>query len=249
MNARENVSRRKLGFLDGVVAPFDGLRFVVRTPATWGWALVPLLFVIVIAVALGWAGLAFVDHVTDGWRFLAHTAPFWRSFARIVLDVLAIVVALFVAWFLAVPLSGFALDRIVRRRERALGIGPHAEVASWRSMLRSLGASLASMTLTVAAFVVLTIVDLFVPAAAVVTVPLRIFAAAIGLAWDVLDYPLAMRPLTLRSRLRWFFGNFSASLGFGLALWVLFFVPFANLILLPASVAGAARLVSRTEPR
>src|SRR5262249_3125518 len=152
--------------------------------------------------------------VADGWRLLAHAAPFWRSFARIVLDVLAIVVALFVAWFLAVPLSGFALDRIVRRRERALGIGPHAEVPTWRSMLRSLRASLASMALAVAAFVVLTLVALSAPAAAIVTVPLRILAAAIGLAWDVLDYPLAMRPLTLRSRIAWFFRHFSASLGF-----------------------------------
>jgi CysZ protein len=103
------------------------------------------------------------------------------------------------------------------------------------------------MALTVIAFVVLTIVDLFFPAAAVVTVPARVLAAAVGLAWDVLDYPLAMRPLTLRSRIAWFFGHFSAALGFGLALSILFFVPGANLILLPASVAGAAKLVSESE--
>jgi CysZ protein len=238
---------RKLGFLDGVAAPFDGLRFVVSSPSTWVWAIVPLVFVVAIAALLGWAGLALVAHFARGWTWVARVAPFWRSIAWLVVEIVTLVIALFVGWFLALPLSGFALERIVRQRERALGIAPHAEVPTWRASLRSFGASLASMLVTVVVLVVLTIVDFVAPAATIVTVPLRTVVAAITLAWDVLDYPLALRPMTLRSRINWFFRHFAASLGFGLALTVLFFVPGANLILLPASVAGAAKLVAKTE--
>src|SRR5207237_2155896 len=127
--------------------------------ATWGWAIVPLLFLVAIVAALAWAGLGVVAHFGSSWTWLARVAPFWRSIALFVVEMVFVVVALFVGWFLAVPLSGFALDRIVRRRERALGVAPHAEIARWRSFVRSLGASLASMVVAVVAFVALTLVD------------------------------------------------------------------------------------------
>jgi CysZ protein len=248
VNARENVSRRKIGFLDGLLAPLDGLRFVVGTPSTWGWACVPLVVLLALVVALAWAALALVHHWGASWRWM-HVAPFWGTIAIVFLDVILVALAIVVAWMLAVPISGFALERIVRRRQRALALPAHAQIPAWRASMRSFGASLASTVVAIVTFVVLTVVDFVAPPATIVTVPMRVFVAALALAWDVLDYPLSLRPLTLRSRIAWFFRHFSASAGFGLALSLLFFVPGANLLLLPASVAGAAKLVSESERR
>src|SRR5436853_599527 len=117
---------RKIGFVDGLRAPFEGVGFVARTPATWAWSVVPIVVV-----------------------------------------------------------------------------------------------------------VGLTVVDFLVPPATVITTPVRFLAGAFALARDVLDYPLAMRPLSVGARIRWFSSHFAAAMGFGLALSVLFWIPVVGLVLLP----------------
>lgn len=242
-------SAKKIGFVDGFRAPFEGLRFVLSQPSTWGWALVPLALVVVVVAACVVGGLALVGHVERTWAWLAHAETMWKTIVGALFRIFVVLSSLFLGLYLAVPLSGFALERIVRSHERKLGAARYLHARVWRSTLRSFGASIGSIVFAAVVFVVLLLVDAIDPPAAIVTEPLRVLFAALALAWDLLDYPLAMRPMPLGSRIGWFFRHFSAMLGFGAGLTILFLLPGANVLLLPAGVAGAAKLVVESERR
>ncbi|MEO7095427.1 MAG: hypothetical protein ABI175_19385, partial [Polyangiales bacterium] len=59
--------------------------------------------------------------------------------------------------------------------------------------------------------------------------------------------PLSLRQRSVQQRLGWFRANLPAVVGFGLALAALFLLPCVGLLLLPAGVAGGARLVVQSE--
>ena len=106
------------------------------------------------------------------------------------------------------------------------------------------------LAVSVPVFAILTVVELVAPPASVVTWPLKFVVSALLLAWDLLDYPLGLRGVSVGERLRFFGRNFwplsairvircgrsCSCLGFGL-------------LLLPFGVAGATRLVALSERR
>src|SRR5262249_54572504 len=99
------------------------------------------------------------------------------------------------------------------------------------------------------ALVGLFLIALFFPPAAVVTVPAKFVVCSWVMAWDFLDYPLGLRGLGVRARLRWCLRPFGAFTGFGLV-WVgVCIVAWVVLVLLPMGVAGATRMLIRDDPR
>jgi uncharacterized protein involved in cysteine biosynthesis len=110
-------------------------------------------------------------------------------------------------------------------------------------MLSSLGAALGALAVGVPLLAGLTAVGWLAPPALAVTVPLKVVVASLLVAWDLVDYPLALHGVGLRDRLRWFGRRIGSTLGFGLAAVVFFSVPGLGLLALPFGVAGAARLV------
>jgi CysZ protein len=110
--------------------------------------------------------------------------------------------------------------------------------------LGSLGSAMLGLAVGVPLIALLTIAAWLFPPSAFVTVPLKVVVAAVVLAWDLLDYPFALRKGGVVTRLKWCAQNLGALLGFGLAALLLFAVPGVGLIALPCGVAGAVRLVS-----
>ena len=240
-------NRRAPGFLDGLRAPFGGLAFIVTTPATWLPALVPVLIVLALTGALGWAGIAGTRALLHAFLPVLATDVWYASLVRVLLYAVAVMIAALVSMALAQPLSAPALERIVRAQERALGAGQHPDDRALASFFRSLRVTAVSLSFAALAIFVLLVVDVFVPPATVVTVPLKFVVTALTLSWDVLDYPLSLRQRGVGQRLAWFRAHAPAVAGFGLALAVLFLVPCAGLLLLPAGAAGGARLVVASE--
>ncbi len=79
--------------------------------------------------------------------------------------------------------------------------------------------------------------------ASVVVVPLQLAVTALGGAWDLCDCPLSIRGVPVAERIDFVRRNLAAVMGFGFGLALLSFLPCALLIVLPAGVLGAARLV------
>ena len=244
--------RIALGFFSGVRALFGGVGFVMTTPSAWGWAMIP---VTVAALLLGgggalaiWGGSALSERIVGD--VAAHG---WSAFGlwalRILFWAVGLVVAFVVAMSLAQPLSGFALDTIARKQEVALGgrIWPDQPLVA--SAFRSLRVSLTGLFIGLPILAVLALVTVFVPPAAVVTLPLKFIVTGLVTAYDMLDYPLSLRGENVGARLRFIAANFPAVLGFGVAAAAVLLVPGGALFLLPFGVAGAARLVKASEAR
>lgn len=239
--------RVALGFFAGVRALFGGLGFVVTTPGTWPWATVPVIVATLLfggstALAI-WGGGELAAHLVDP----AHVV--WSWALKIVLWVVGVVIGFFVALSLAQPISGFALEAIARRQDRALGGPPWPDQPFVPSTLRSLRVTLTALAVTLPVLALLAVITLIFPPAGVVTVPLKLIVTGLAAAYDLLDYPFSVRGVDVAARIAFMKANFWAVLGFGVSAAALLLVPGMALFLLPFGVAGAARLVAEAERR
>lgn len=241
-------SPRRSGLGAGIRAFFGGLAYVVSTPPVWPVAMVPI---VTAALVLGVFGALGVWGAASVASSLVAGASGWDQAARglleLVLGAVALVVAVLVALALAQPLSGWAIDRLVRRQERDLGRREWPEIPRGTQLAHSLGVSLLALAVGVPVLFLLTLIDVIFPVAAVVLVPLKFVIGALLVAWDFLDYPLSLRGMSVGARLRFIARHFGAVLGFGTSAALLLLVPCIGLLVLPMGAAGAARLVSEAE--
>lgn len=236
--------------IDGLTSFAAGARFVVLRPRSWRLAIVPVLVAMVttglLATLTVWGALRAADAIA------ASLGSSWAGEAasvllKIILGVIAVVLSAFAGLSLAQPLSGPALDDLCREHEEALG-GLVRPDAPWiDSALRGLRVSLTSLAVGVPVLGALAILDLVVPIAMIVTVPMKVVVAAMLVAWDLFDYPLSQRHMGVRARVSWFRANLGATFAFGCVGAAALFVPVVGLLLLPIGVAGATHLVVRRE--
>jgi CysZ protein len=233
-----------MGLFRGFGAFFQGAAFVVGTPRIWPRAIVPVATALALWVGLGiagvWAALRLAHRIVDGSLGAGAIAALFA--------LPALFVALLLALALAQPLSGWALDGIVREQRAALALPALPEAGGAAAMLSSLGAALAAFVVGVPIVVGLTVVGWLVPPALAVTVPVKLVVAALLVAWNLADYPLALQGMRLHDRVGWFARRWGSMLGFGLAAVAFFSVPVLGLLALPCGVAGAARLVQSPPP-
>jgi CysZ protein len=81
----------------------------------------------------------------------------------------------------------------------------------------------------------------------VVTFPIKLVVLGLVVAWDLCDYPLAIHGVPVAARVAFVSRNLRAMVGFGFGLGLLSLLPCALVLVLPAGVAGAARLTRRIE--
>ena len=233
-------------FLSGVRAVFGGLGFVVTTPSAWGWASIP---VFVATVLFGGAGALAIWLGTD----LAHrllwdpgdgtgtVVAIWAL--RVLFWAIGLVIAFVIAMSLAQPLSGFALERIARKQEVALGGRTWPDQSFVAGSIRALQVSLTALVIGLPILGALAVLTFVIPPIAVVTVPLKFIVTGVLAAYDLLDYPLSVRGRTVSERVAFMKANFAAVLGFGCAVAALLLIPGFGLFLLPFGAAGATRMV------
>jgi CysZ protein len=216
----------------GAGAFFQGMGFVVSTPSIWPRAMVPMLAALVLFGGFGALGILGATLLTHGVLVVLLAVP-------------VLLLALLLALSLAQPLSGWALDGIVRAQRRDLGLPELPAISVGGAMLSSLGSALLALALGAPVIALLTLVGWVVPPAMVVTLPLKVLVGALMVAWDLVDYPLAMHGAGIGDRMRFAGRHFGSFLGFGLAATLFFAVPGLGLLALPCGVAGATRLTSR----
>lgn len=254
MVRREGALAPRVSFADGVRAFWGGVGFVVSTPGVWLAATVPMAMAVVLLVGAGALGLWGVEAVATS---LAGSSELGLWALRVVLGLVAIVLSLLASLSLSQPLSGWALDKIVRRQEGAIGAARLAAggpaPSEWPEQPRlaqmglALGVNLLALAVGVPVLAVLTAIGFFFPVAVFVTVPLKVLVAALLVAWDFLDYPLSLRGLGIADRLAWIGRRFVAVLGFGLSAALVLLLPCVGLLVLPMGVAGAARLAVESD--
>jgi len=238
------------GFSAGLRALFGGYRYLFKNPDVWPLAMVPTavaLFLSIVFSVLAWrTGPALIASLLDKPQSGA-----FSTFLFVVLQILATIVlialAIVLGFGLGKPLSGPALERLVRRVERDMGAPEWPQPGFVEDILRSLQSTLVAAAFTVPIVVVLGVLGFFFTPIAVLTFPLQLSVTAIGAAWDFCDYPLSIRGLPIGERLAFVSRNIAAVLGFGFGIALLSILPCTLLFVLPAGVLGAAELMVTLE--
>jgi CysZ protein len=229
-----------MGFFRGIRAFFEGVGFVARTPRLWALALVPAITAMVLSLALGLTA----GHYVSLWAHRTFGDGFGGTLFAVGAMVAVVLLAIVLAVSMAQPLSGWALDAIVRTQASALGLEPFARQSLLTTTMRSAASSFIALMVGLPTIAALGIVGWFVPPAAIATVPLKVVVTGLLLAWDLLDYPLALRGISLGARLVWCVRHLGAVMGFGLAATLFFAIPGLGLLALPCGVAAATRLAA-----
>jgi len=215
------------------------------SPALWPRALVPTL---VFAAAFG-AASALAWLVARPWlvehlpRASSELGRFGVGAAGLGFALVLSVGGWFVALALAPPLSAPALEGLVTEIERRLDAPPRAPLGFFAEVGCGFRALCGAALVAVPAFGLLWLVQFSVPPAAVVTVPLAALLSALLVAWGLVDYPLTLRGVGFRERLRLVQRNFACVLGFGAAFALVFWLPCCGVVLLPVGAIAATRLV------
>jgi CysZ protein len=236
-------------FIGGFLSVFRGMAFIVRTPRAWLPASVPgavflLLSVVGIFLAIRVVAPALAERVPAPHSTLGK----WGVMSlRVTVAVITTVMGVFVAASLSPALSGPALERIVVLRERELGLPERASVSWLLQLWSGLRAQLLAFAVGFPLLGILWVLTLAFPPSAVVTFPLKLCVALAMLVWSVLDYPLSMRGMPLSVRIALLRSQFSAVLGFGAGVGLLFAIPLGAVVLLPAAVAASTEIATRGE--
>lgn len=239
---------QRLSFRQGLAAPWHAAWFLLRTPRSWPLALIPLACAFLVTALLFTLAALFVPDAVQGW--LPPSASPYGEAGRWALTLLALLASLLLSLvaglLLAQPLSSPALERLARLYDASIGRpAPGEEAPFWASAGRSLRASLVGLA-ALPVLVALMVVDLLVPGAFLVLVPLKIAISGVVLAWDYLDYPFSVRGFRVRDRARWASHHTPALLGMGSSLALLLLIPLAQLFVLPVGVVAAAWLYQRS---
>jgi len=231
-------------FFAGVRILGTGLKLWSTDPKVMLFGALPALIVALVYAAgitvllmnfdpiIAWiSGLWTIDN-----EFLAKFVQFLVGLALLALATV-VVIYTFVAVTLLVGDPFY--ERIWRRVEGRLGDVPEvAETGFWKSVLDSIRFLFATIGISI-----LMLLVGFVPVVGTVAAP--ILGALFGgwfLALELTTRPFEKRGLRARDRRRALGANRATTLGFGVAVWLLFLIPFAAVFVMPAAVAGATVL-------
>lgn len=225
---------------------FSGFKRIARLPQSYPYALVPALVFLVLETGFVLLSL----RVLSPWvreELAGQTAL--RNAGAEALSWLSVAIGSLLGWFVAAlvtpPLSAPALERIVALVEADLGAPARARLGTLQEFWCGLRASTLGLALFVPPAVLLTLLELLAPPVALATTPLKLALGALSVSWSLIDYPLTLRAMGARARVRFMRANAASILGFGSAFALSFWLPCCGILLLPVGVAAATELLGR----
>jgi CysZ protein len=242
------VTSRPKDFFTGVGFLLRGLSVYARSPGLMLLGMLPALLAFVL-LATGFGLIVyFIEPIS---RRLTWFADGWPNDAQDLVRILAGIALVGVSGFLAIIVyTGLTLfigdpfyEKISERVEGRLGGVPNAvNLPFWRELWRSLRESVRLVAFSAAVAVLLFLGGLL-PAVGQTVVP--VIGALIGgwaLVVELTGIPFARRGLRLRDRRRVLRRNRWLALGFGVSVFVCFFIPLGAVLVMPAAVVGATLL-------
>jgi len=233
-------------FFSGVGFLLQGFRtFATRPRLMWLGALPALIVGIVYVAAIVLLAINLDSLVTlvtpfaRGWEL----EPLVRVAAGLALFLLAVVVFVYTYAAITLAVGDVFYERIWRAVEQTLGDAPaELKESLWTALGRATGNGLRLLLATVLTSLVLFACG-FIPVLGQTVVPVvGALVAGWFLALELTGYAFDARGLRLRDRRHALGAHRARTVGFGVACYLLFLVPFAAIVVMPAAVAGATYL-------
>jgi len=235
-------------FFSGLNILMLGYKTIMTVPGLKMWVLFPLIIdIILLFLGISWGsknvsslsekaiGLIFEDN--SGWLYTLLYYPlllmFWVVFA-----VLLILVLYVCASVLAAPFNSIVAEKVLIH-EGVMEERPF-HLKSWTSLtIRMLIVS----TLRAFVFAVIAVflfILAFIPGLNIVSS----FCGLLMIAFDGMDYSMEMLEYNLKKRFEFFNQNIDTFSGMASALGITLFIPGLTILVMPLSVAGAAKIMA-----
>lgn len=169
--------------------------------------------------------------------------PLVRIAAGLALVALAVILLIYTYAAITLAVGDVFYERIWRSVERTIGDAPpELKEGFWIGVRRGAGNGVRLLLITIVVGLILFACG-FIPLIGQTLVPvLGAFFGGWFLALELTGYAFDARGLRLRDRRRALGANRAQTLGFGVACYLLFLVPFLAIVVMPAAVAGATYL-------
>ena len=243
-----------VGYWRGFTYPFRGMKTVYVEHSNlvkiWIW---PLVITALAMVGVGWAvweyhdalmGTMWTEPTGDGW--LISVGRFIHGLLEVVLGFVLLVGGLIVVQILtsvfAAPFND-ALSEALEKRFTGVGGAAFTWSGLAADVLRTIALESGKLGLYLGVMIPALLFSWLVPGCGQIAYSVFGFVfSVLYLAVDYIDWPAARRGLSVGQRARIARRNLWPMLGFGTGVWVLLFIPFINLLFMPAAVAGGTRL-------
>ncbi|MBD9484968.1 sulfate transporter CysZ [Pseudomonas sp. PDM14] len=211
-----------------------GLRLFVLLPLTVNL----LLFIGLIVLAMQQFG---------GWvdTFMPNL-PDWLSFVQYIIWPLFVLVVLLIMFFsftmlaniIAAPFNGFLAEKVEVVARGRDDFPPFSWAELMAMVPRTIGRELRKLAYFLPRAIPLLILT-FIPVLNLVAAPLWILFGVWMMAVQYIDYPCDNNKVSWDDMLAWLREKRWQSLGFGGAVYLALLIPFVNILVMPAAVAGA----------
>lgn len=233
-------------FFSGVGLLLRGFRTYSTSPRLMGLGVLPALIVgIVYAIGIVLLALNLDSLVTLVTPFArgSELEPLVRIAAGLALVALAVILLIYTYAAITLAVGDVFYERIWRSVERTIGDAPpELKEGFWIGVRRGAGNGVRLLLITIVVGLILFACG-FIPLIGQTLVPvLGAFFGGWFLALELTGYAFDARGLRLRDRRRALGANRAQTLGFGVACYLLFLVPFLAIVVMPAAVAGATYL-------
>ena len=250
-SATQTQVSRPSDFLTGIGLLGRGFGMYARNPGLLLLGILPALIAFVVLVG---AFVVLVYFIGPEARALTWFAGSWSAQERDLIRALAEVAILVGFIFLAV-LSYTALalaigdpfyERISQRVEARYGAtAAGVNLPWWKELVRSVGEAIRLAVFSAAVAVLVFLLGLIPVIGQVGAAVLGGLVGGWALAVELTGIPFARRGVRLRERRRMLRRYRWLSLGFGVAVFGCFLIPFGAILVMPAAVAGATLLTRR----
>jgi CysZ protein len=218
----------------GFKAFYAGLPLLLQNRSLLGLSLIPIAGSIALISLFAIGSLWFVN------LWLEAAEPD----VRVIVQTLVILIALFLGLTFYMPIARVVLapfsEALSRKTIEVAGLG-------WLQMqrpnaLRALWEGLKLVSLQVLIICIGAVLSFVIP---VVGHALWVALVIVLCAMDYLDVPFSARGLVLREKLNLLWKYKARAFGFGIAAYIMLFIPFVNILSLPVGIIGATIMTSR----
>ena len=239
-----------VGFFKGISYPFKGMKFVfLEHPGLIRYWIFPIFITIAAVIGAWWGSWHYSDSLTN----LVWEEPTGDGFLdgfllglHNIVDTLVFLVLLATSLFVLMSLSSAiagpfnaALSAEVERLVNGNKAPDTGLAGAVQDIIRMIALELLKMALYLGIMAPLFICSFFIPVVGQALYSIFGFVfTAFYFGMDYIDYPAERRGMGAGARFKYARGRFMPTMGLGAGVWIFLFVPFLNLLFMPAAVAG-----------
>ena len=240
-------------FWRGFRAPLASIGYMLKHPGTLKFVIPPVIIVGALLSVLLYFGLGHSSEVLgvmweqpsgDKWYITWILGPLWYLVWFLTMLILA-AAAFALSILLSIPLAGPFMEMLSEKVE-FIETGFEAPF-SLKVMLSNTLMSLSHALLLAIIAVVLGAISLslsFIPILGqVLAIAFGVTVMPMLIGFNPFDYPMTIRLWPLGDKVSFIRSNLRLTYGFSLSTYIMMYIPFLNLLLLPACVVAATRLI------